>query len=692
MRSNLPRLAILATVLFFAAGLQADAELQAELLVGLPWSSPEELTEIASGAHRVRYVTRGKVVIDADRDALAQLQSRGITPLFTDESGPDDAYFLVAYRSCPLHAHTVPVYKDPDGWALLRLQPGDREYTLPHFLYLLPEAYSIEGWMEPTRRAKPTSPLDVATMAEILAQVDAERLETDIRTLALKDPQAPSERDNLRTRFTVRPETFEATEYIRSELAAVLGEGAVEIQEFEVDPVRLSSHLKGKVGDEPVDARAYNVVGLLPGTDPEAGYYVICGHYDATGVRSANWDWRTDPAPGADDNATGAALILESARVLARQRFPWSIRFIAFSGEELGLLGSRNYAGTAAAEGDAVLGVLNFDMFGYNDLIDRVEVATNPASRWLADLMVGVNEQYNIGLQVDVLEDEGARLSDHASFWARGYDAVLAIENYLPNDPDHPGVSQGLYRINAQYHSIADVPDSINWGLVHKITQLAVASLSHYGQAEGQPNLAVFTGDLQPGEDGELRMQVSNIGTGLSAEPFRVRLSHCGADSTDCELIYDEERVAELAPGQVMSFAVPWLRLGQATFLLEVDSDDRIAEESETDNSAFQQLYLQPRERIAVYPNPYRPQGRRPLVFAGVPLKARVRIFTPGGELVWSGLEDDSEQRKLNARAGEVLWNGVNESGLLVNSGIYIYTIDAADGNRLERDKIAVVR
>jgi len=692
MRPNFPRIIILATLLFGAAELQADAELRAELLAGLTWSSPEQLATIASSVHQVRYVTRGKVVIDTDRDQLAQLQDRGITPFFTDKAGDDDAYFLVAYRSCPFHEHATPIYKDPDGWALLRLGPEDDEYALPHFLFPLPEAYSIEGWIDPPRRAKPTSPLDVVAMADILAQVSAERLEADVKTLALKDPQAPSTRDNLRTRFTARPETYESTEYIRRELAAALGEDAVEIQEFEVDPDRLSNHLKGKIGDEPVDSRAYNVVGQLPGTDPQAGYYVICGHYDATGVRSANWDWRTDPAPGADDNATGGALILESARVLATQRFPWSIRFIAFSGEELGLLGSRAYAATAAATGDKILGVLNFDMFGYNDLIDRVEVATNPASRWLADLMVNVNDRYDIGLQVDVLEDQAARLSDHASFWSRGYDAVLAIENYLPTDSTHYAVRQGLYRVNAQYHSIADVPDSVNWRLVRKITQMAVGSLAHYGQAEGEPNLAVFTGDLQPGKDGELRVQISNIGAGPLTAPFQVRLSHCGADSTGCELVYDAEHTAALAPGQVESFVVPWSRLGWMTFLLEVDLQDQIAEESETDNSAFQQLYLQPQEQIAVYPNPYRPEVQPPLVFAGVPLKARVRIFAPDGAIVWNGLEDDSEQRRLNARTGEVLWNGVNESGLLVNSGIYIYTINAADGSRLERSRIAVVR
>ena len=107
------------------------------------------------------------------------------------------------------------------------------------------------------------------------------------------------------------------------------------------------------------------MVGELPGTDPRAGYYVVCGHYDATAVRTANWNWRTDPAPGADDNATGAALVLEAARVLSTQRFPWSIRFIAFSGEELGLLGSQAYVKKHLKEiKDRLKLVVNIDVSG----------------------------------------------------------------------------------------------------------------------------------------------------------------------------------------------------------------------------------------------------------------------------------------------------------------------------------------
>ena len=169
----------------------------------------------------------------------------------------------------------------------------------------------------------------------------------------------------------------------------------------------------------------------------QPGTNIICAHYDATGVRSAGgWDWQRDPAPGADDNASGVALVLESARLLAGQQFPWSIRFIAWSGEELGLLGSQAYADLAAERDDNILGVLNFDMIGFNDLQQRLELVTNPGSQWLANEMVAAAERYGIGLAIDVFEDPGSRISDHAPFWRQGYDAIVGIENHLPADPD----------------------------------------------------------------------------------------------------------------------------------------------------------------------------------------------------------------------------------------------------------------
>ena len=422
-------------------------------------------------------------------------------------------------------------------------------------------------------------------------------------------------------------------------------------------------------------------------------YYIVCAHYDATGARSAGgWDWQRDPAPGADDNASGVALVLESAKLLAGQRFPWSILFIAWSGEELGLLGSQAYAASAADREDPILGVLNFDMIGFNDLQQRLELVTNPGSRWLGDQMASVAERYDIGLNIDLLEDGGARLSDHAPFWARGYDAILGIENYLPTDSTTYGVREGRYRINSQYHSVVDLPDSLNWELIRRTTQLTVATLAEYGLGEGTPNLAVFTGDLSNDRTDDLRVRVSNIGLGAVASSFSVQVSQCALDSSQCEVIHRAQAPEGLTPGASAELHIPWQRFGEMVFLIEVDAEEQINEVSETDNRVFQRLRLVPQSKIAVFPNPFHVGNGNALRFSGVPLKSAVRVFGPAGDLVWEAIEDDAAQRRLGAVANEVLWYGVNHTNTLVGNGVYIYTIHSPEGTLLMRDKIAVVR
>lgn len=695
-RGHVATLALFAAVLTMLYAVSAWSE----ALVGLAWEGPAELRTIASRAARVRLVTHGKVLVELDADGLAAVRAQGMRPFLVHRSSGDGAYYLVSTVHGPLHAEAEPLYVDASGWVLLWLSPGDPAYALPHFLYPLPREYSIRGWTATPRRGKPVAALGGATMHTLLARVDEDRLRNDISRLTLLNPAGRSTLDNLRTRFTVHEQILESTEYIRSELAAVLGADAVSLEQFSVSRHRLSAHVRAELEDD-IDLRAYNVVGELAGTDPDAGCYVICAHYDATGVRTNDWDWRTDPAPGADDNATGSALLLEAARVLSGERFPWSIRFVAFSGEELGLLGSRDYARRAAERDDAILGVLNFDMFGYNDLMDRVEVAANPASAWIADLMATTAARYDLGLRVDVRIDAAAGQSDHASFWARGYDGVLAIENYLPTDSTHYAVRQNLYRMNTSYHSVADVADSLNWGLVRKTTQLAVATLAQYVLEADMPNLAVATGDLRPAAGG-MHLLVSNLGTGPVEQTFGVSVSLCGADSTGCQKVFTDEHSGLVHPGGAAAFAVPWERLGDAVFRIDVDPEDRIAEAAENDNQAYQHLYLQPRDRIVVYPNPFLAGEGRMAVFTGLPLKARVRIFAADGKLVWSAQEDGDRQRSLHPAQGEVWWLGVNSSARkdsfgrldppLVCPGVYLYVVSNADNELLRRGKIAVVR
>ena len=660
---------VLLLILFYSI----PSTLQAEQLIGVAWSSHQQIAAVARAGFQVRYIAPHTLFISGDEQVIDQLNSLGLKVFLADEAGPQDAYFITDHlRFPPIPAKLV--YRDAAGWALLRLRRAifPAVHRQLHFLWPLPQNYSLRTQLRTAKNTGTRAALSFASMAEILAAVDVGRLRRHVKTLALRDPDAESTADNLRTRYARHPKLFESTTYIRDRLAVFLGERAVELQEFKASAT---------------DSTMYNVVGTLAGRDEDLGYYVICAHYDAIASRTLNWDWRTGPAPGADDNATGVALVLEAARVLAEQEFPWSIRFIAFSGEELGLFGSRDYAARVRQRDDRILGVLNFDMVGFNDLSQRLELVTNTSSRWLVDLMVQSNELYDIGLKVDVLEDDFAGLSDHAPFWARGYDAILGIENYLPTDSTTYGVRNGEYRLNQQYHQVTDVPDSINWELVARITRLAVATLAQYGLQEGLPNLTVFTGDVSGDRQDDLRLRVSNTGFGRLDGPYGVRLWRCEVDSSACQVVYDAEHSESLEPGAGLDIEVPWQRYGEMAFLLEVDPEDRIAELEEGDNRAFQQIRLVPQSAIVVYPNPYRPGEDRFISFSGVPLRARVRVFSLVGERVWVG-----EEEHQGSLTQEVRWRGVNEEGFAVNDGVYLYAVTTVGGEVLKKGKIAVVR
>ena len=676
--------------LFFVSSALAELP-----LVGVSWKSPAELTAIAALSEQVRYVARGVAFVEASESAVEEFTKRGFAILCLDRPRAGDRYFVADHLNLPLPQGVELVFAGGGEWVLLRVGSTARLHEAPHFLWPLPNNYSLDGWLGASRRAPKALQTASPAVAALIEEVAAERLQAHVEALALKDPALGSVPGNIRSRFAVHPEILESTEYIRSQLAAVLGGEAVELHAFPIDSRRVISHTsrRGNEGPAPSDTTAYNVIGALAGTNPEAGYYIVCAHYDATGTRSAGgWDWQRDPAPGADDNASGVALVLESAKLLVGQRFPWSILFIAWSGEELGLLGSQAYATLAADRNDPILGVLNFDMIGFNDLQQRLELVTNPGSRWLGDQMASVAERYEIGLNIDLLEDGGARLSDHAPFWSRGYDAILGIENYLPTDSTTYGVREGRYRINSQYHSIVDLPDSLNWELVRRTTQLAVATLAEYGLGEGTPNLAVFTGDLRGDRDDDLRVRVSNIGLGAVASSFSVQVSQCALDSSRCEVIYREQAPEGLTPGASAGLHIPWQRFGEMVFLIEVDAEEQIGEVSEADNRVFQRLRLVPQSKIAIFPNPLRIGNGGVLRFSGVPLKSAVRVFGPAGDLVWEAIEDDDAQRRLRAVANEVLWYGVNHTNTLVGNGVYIYTIHSPEGTLLMRDKIAVVR
>src|SRR5205085_1738470 len=118
------------------------------------------------------------------------------------------------------------------------------------------------------------------------------------------------------------------------------------------------------------------------------------GHYDSTSTNTGN-------APGADDNASGTAGVLELARVLAGEHFKSTIVFCGYAGEELGLLGSAAHADALTAAGADVAGMINLDMIGHlaaGDAVD-IDVASNGGSATMRTLFTDVVARYVAGSQ-----------------------------------------------------------------------------------------------------------------------------------------------------------------------------------------------------------------------------------------------------------------------------------------------------
>jgi Zn-dependent M28 family amino/carboxypeptidase len=193
-----------------------------------------------------------------------------------------------------------------------------------------------------------------------------------------------------------------------------------------------------------------NVVGILPGSDPSMAKeaIVIGAHYDHVGVGgrfSAAPDRTGEIHNGADDNASGTASIIEIARAAAadRSRFPRSIVFVAFAGEERGLLGSAQYASDPAVPMSDTVVMLNLDMVGRSN--GKVDVSGLEMSSLLVDDIYAAAKAIG-GIEVK-REGPGAGRSDDSSFLDK---RVPAINFFTGFHPDYHRPTDDWERIDAR--------------------------------------------------------------------------------------------------------------------------------------------------------------------------------------------------------------------------------------------------
>ena len=254
-----------------------------------------------------------------------------------------------------------------------------------------------------------------------------------------------------------------------------------------------------------------NVVATLKGTDPaDNRIFIISGHLD--NMRSSPTE-RIGDAPGANDDASGTAAVIECARILSKTNFPATIIFVAVSGEEQGLLGSNFMSEKAKKENWNIEAVLNNDIMGSNNsnetnIINNTKVrvfseglpayeieklATNirslglendGRSRQLARYVKEIGERYIDNLEVVLIyrNDRFLRGGDHTPYVQRGYAAVRITEMNENYTHQHQDVR---IENNIQY---GDLEEYIDYEYLRKNTALNLANLANLGKAPSIPD------------------------------------------------------------------------------------------------------------------------------------------------------------------------------------------------------------
>jgi subtilisin-like proprotein convertase family protein len=202
-----------------------------------------------------------------------------------------------------------------------------------------------------------------------------------------------------------------------------------------------------------------NVIARKTGSVYPYRKFVISAHYDNTLSSSPS---PFDTVHGADDNASGVAAVLEAARLLANYNLAYSVEFVAFDEEEIGLLGSTGYADTCLISGDTFMAVLNLDMVSWDGNNDGfVRIKTADFTEIIADMLIRTYQVYNIALTGVKEFNQGG--SDHLPFWYRGMMAITSIE---PGNDFHPF-----------YHTIGDNFSTVNMNYLVKNVKANIGTL-----------------------------------------------------------------------------------------------------------------------------------------------------------------------------------------------------------------------
>ena len=369
--------------------------------------------------------------------------------------------------------------------------------------------------------------------------------------------------------------------------------GCLEVKRdvFTVDPGS-GGRWGGRI---PRPTRITNVYAILRGTDPAQAkrMVLVTGHYDS---RDTNILDDHGAAPGANDDASGVAVSLESARVLSKLRFPATIVFVAVAGEEQGLFGSAHLAELARRQGWQLEAVLNNDIVGGNttpgdtlQLKDRVRVFSEgvPRSATPAELRRilaagGENDSPSRELARAVADtartyfpaagaaafraalisrpDRYMRGGDHSSFNHAGFAAVRFTEWREDFNHQHQNVVYPAAGSNQPV--MGDLPQFVDFNYVAQVARLNAATLATLAFAPGAPVHLLMPLLPATAPHGSIKTNTKDLGNGttLSWQP------PAGESAAHYDVLWRlttapdwqyAERVTPSTPGAQVTVTVP---------------------------------------------------------------------------------------------------------------------------------------
>jgi len=343
-------------------------------------------------------------------------------------------------------------------------------------------------------------------IAQIVADISAARIDAHIRKLV-----------SFHTRHTLSDTTSDSTgigaarRWIKAELERC-GAGRLE--------VRFDSYVQPAGGRLNRDTEIVNVVATLKGTQSPQRMYVVSGHYDS---RVSDVMDASSAAPGANDDASGTAAVMELACVMAQHHFDATLVFMAVAAEEQGLFGATHFAQQAREKNLDIAGMFTNDIIGssraedgridnrqvrlFAEGIPALKEMTDPLrtllatggesdspSRQLARHVKEIGERYVPGFTVNIIQrrDRYLRGGDHIPFLERGYAALRFTE---PNE-DFRHQHQDLRSENGV--QFGDLPEFVDPEYSAQVTRVNAAALAALALAPAAPaNVRVRTAQLE---------------------------------------------------------------------------------------------------------------------------------------------------------------------------------------------------